>query len=30
MLGYRPRVDIDTGLDLSVRWIRHLGVEAFM
>jgi len=30
LLGYRPRVDIDTGLELSVRWIRHLGIEAFM
>jgi nucleoside-diphosphate-sugar epimerase len=30
LLGYRPQVDIGTGLDLSVRWIRHLGVEAFM
>lgn len=30
LLGYRPRIDVEAGLELSVRWIRHLGVEAFM
>lgn len=26
MLGYHPRFDVDTGLQLSVSWLKHLGL----
>lgn len=26
MLGYQPAFDLDRGLDLSVRWLNHLGL----
>ena len=25
-LGFRPRVDLDTGLELTVGWLRHVGL----
>ena len=26
MLDYNPRFDVDTGIQLSVSWLRHLGI----
>ena len=26
MLGYAPKFDIDAGLQMSVRWLKHLGL----
>ncbi|MBN1202245.1 MAG: NAD(P)-dependent oxidoreductase [Anaerolineae bacterium] len=26
VLGYRPRYDVDAGLDLTVQWLRHVGL----
>jgi hypothetical protein len=25
-LDYRPRYDVDAGLDLTVQWLRHVGL----
>lgn len=26
ILGFRPRLDVETGLELTVRWLNHLGL----